>query len=253
MESKELTMIDFIIESHIDLERQGPGSSEITLKALSFIENIGKHSRVADLGCGTGGQTMTLAQNMLGNITGVDQFSQFINVLKDKAKKLNLNERVNGITASIENLPFEEETFDLIWAEGVIDAIGFENGLHHWNNFLKKGGYIAVTNPSWVSGLHPQEVEAFWGAAGSELHSVERNIGIMQKYGYRFVASFVLPEICWTENYFIPREKKEKELLKKYEGNKMVEDAIATDQYEAELYAKFKEHYGYAFYIGKKM
>jgi ubiquinone/menaquinone biosynthesis C-methylase UbiE len=253
MENKDLTMIDFIIESHIGLQRQGPGSVDSTLKALSFIDDITKISRAADLGCGTGGQTITIAQNIGGEIIGVDQFSQFVDVLNNNAKQSNLDKRVKGIVASIENLPFENEEFDLIWAEGVIDAIGFENGLHHWNRFLKKDGYIAVTNPSWFSNEHPAEVEKFWGDAGSELHSVERNIGIMQKYGYSFVSSFVLPKNCWTENYFIPREKAEQAMIKKYAENKMLSESVAMDKYEAELFEKYNQYYGYAFYIGRKM
>jgi SAM-dependent methyltransferase len=253
MENKELTMIDIIIESHKDLDRQGPGSADATLKAFSFIDDAATISRVADLGCGTGGQTMTLAQNINGNIIGVDQFSQFVNVLNDNAKRMNLHERVHGIVGSIEDLPFEKESLDLIWAEGVIDAIGFENGLHYWNTFLKKGAYIAVTNPSWLSDEGPSDVETFWSDAGTELHTVGRNISIMQKYGYSFVASFVLPEKCWTDNYFIPREAAEKSMLKKYAGNKLLEDSAAMDNYEAELFAKYNQFYGYVFYIGKKM
>lgn len=53
------------------MDRQGPGSPEATLRALSFIGNMREGSSIADLGCGTGGQTMVLAQNTPGNITGV--------------------------------------------------------------------------------------------------------------------------------------------------------------------------------------
>lgn len=252
MENTELTMADLIIETHIDLERQGPGSADMTLKALSFIEN--KHVlRAADLGCGTGGQTITLAQNISGTITGLDQFPQFIDVLNGNAEKMKLSGKVKGIRGSMENLPFEKEEFDLIWSEGAIDAIGFEHGLRYWNGFLKKGGYIAVTCPSWFTDEKPNEVERFWADAGSSLDAVEHNIGIMQKCGYSFIASFALPETCWTDHYFIPREAEEHTLLKKYPDNTLVEDFIAGDKYEAALYAKYKQHYGYAFYIGKKI
>lgn len=61
--------LNLICELHAGLERQGPGSPEMTLKALSFLDDLNKISRVADLGCGTGGQTMILAQNITGNIT----------------------------------------------------------------------------------------------------------------------------------------------------------------------------------------
>jgi len=252
MEKKQLSLMDLCIETHVGLERQGPGSPEMTIKALSFLENHTKISRIADMGCGTGGQTMVLAQNINGNITGIDICPDFIDVFNDNAKKLNL-QRVNGIVGSIEELPFQNEEFDLIWSEGVIDSIGFEKGLNYWNSFLKRNGYIVVTCPSWLTDKRPVEIDTFWTDAGSGLDSIEHNISIMQKVGYSFVAAFTLPEKCWTDNYFSPRETAEKALLGKYTGNKTVEDYIENSKYEVELYSKYKQYYGYVFYIGKKI
>jgi len=251
MENK-LSFNDLICGTHLCLERQGPGSSEMTIKALSFLDNLSENSRVVDLGCGTGGQTITLAQNINGNITGLDQFPEFINLLNNKAKKLNLQERVNGIVGDMLNLPFEKEEFDLIWSEGAIDAIGFEKGLTYWNGFLKKDGYVVVTCPSWLTDEHPAEIEKFWSDAGSGLDTMGDNVGVMQKAGYTPVAVFTLPEKCWTD-YFIPREAAGKALLEKHIGNETVETFIEDDRHEVELYSKYKQYYGYVFYIGKKM
>ena len=253
MAEKELTMMDLIIESHVGLERQGPGSPEMIMKALSFIENLDKNSKVADLGCGTGGQTMILAQNITGKIIGVDICPDFIDVFNNNAKKLNLGERVKGIVASIEELPFGEEEFDLIWSEGVIDSIGFEKAITCWNGFLKKNGYIAVTCPSWLTDERPDEIEKFWGDAVGGLDTIEENIAAMKKSGYEFITTFVLPEKCWTDNYFAPREAAEEALLKKYAGNKAVADYVEEEKYEVELYSKYKQYYGYVFYIGRKI
>ena len=253
MVNKQISMVDLIVESHAGLERQGPGSPEMTIKAISFIDNLDSSSMIADLGCGTGGQTMVLAQNITGNIIGVDQFPYFINIFNNNAEKLNLKKRVTGIVGSMENLSFQKEEFDLIWSEGAIDNIGFENGLDYWNVFLKKNGYVAVTCPSWFTAEHPTEVEKFWTDAGSKLDSIGDNISILQKSGYSFVAAFTLPEKCWTENYFSPREVEEKALLEKYAGNRTVEDYIENSKYEVELYLKYKQFYGYVFYIGKKI
>jgi len=253
MESKQPSIYDLIIEAHIGLERQGPGSPEITLKALSFIDNPDKIFRAADLACGTGGQTMVLAQNITGNIIGVDRCPQFINIFNGNAKKLNLQERVNGIVGLMEELSFQKEEFDLIWSEGAIDSIGFEKGLNYWNGFLKKNGYIAVTCPSWFTDKRPAEIEKFWADAVNGLGTIGHNISILQKAGFSFVAAFTLPEECWTDNYFIPREAAEKVLLEKYAGNETVEDYIQDDKYEVELFSKYKQYYGYVFYIGRKM
>ncbi len=257
MENEQTSIHDFdvnlICELHVGLERQGPGSPEMTMKALSFLDHPDEISRVADLGCGTGGQTMVLAQNIPGTITGVDFFPDFINIFNNNAKKLNLQERVKGIVGSMENLPFPKEEFDLIWSEGAIANIGFEKGLRYWRDFLKTDGYVAVTYESWFTDERPDEIERFWVDAVPEIDTIAHNISIMQKAGYRFVAAFTLPEECWTENYFIPREAAQKAFIKKYAGDKTVEAFLANMRYEAELYAKYKQYYGYVFYIGKKV
>ena len=255
MENKQPTVMDLIIETHVGMQRQGPGSPEMILKAISFLDNKNEISCVLDLGCGTGGQTITIAQNIPGNITGVDQIPDFINVLNGNAQKLNLQKRVNGIVGSMDNLDslsFQKNTFDLIWSEGAIDSIGFEKGITHWNGFLKKNGYVVVTCPSWFTNERPSEAEKLWTDFGSNLDTIGNNIILLQKSGYSFIAAFPLPEKCWTDNYFIPREEAEKELLKKYSGNKITEDYVKGDRYEAELFSNYNQYYGYVFYIGRK-
>ena len=252
MENIQPSILDLIYESHLELERQGIGSPESTLKALSFLDNPDKILRVADLGCGTGGQTMVLAQHIAGNITGVDIYPGFITVFNNNAKKFNFQKRVQGIAGSMEDLSFQKEEFDLIWSEGAIDHIGFEKGLNYWNGFLKKNGYIAVTGATWFTGDRPSEIEKFWALAVPGMGTIDQNISILQKAGFYFVAAFTLPEKCWTDNYFIPREAAEKALLEKHAGNKIVEAYIQNEKYEVELYSKYKQYYGYVFYIGKK-
>jgi len=253
MKNEQLSMMDILIETHVRLERQGPGSSEMTMKALSFLENPERMKRVADLGCGSGGQTIVLAQNTPGTVVGVELIPSFIDILSENANKLKLQERVTGMVGDITKLSFDKEEFDLIWSEGVIDSIGFEKGLSHWNGFLKKGGHVAVTCPSWLTAERPAEVEKFWIDAGSGLDTVESNISVMQKLGFGFVAAFALPEECWTDNYFIPREAAEKAFMEKHPGNTTVEDYIKNSKHEMDLYSKYSQHYGYVFYIGKKI
>lgn len=251
LETKHLSMVDILLETHIGLERQGPGSSEAVEQALGFLKPLNQFSKIADLGCGTGGQTLLLAKYLSGTIIGLDMFSDFIDKLNENARKMKLDNRVTGIIGSMEKLPFQTKSLDLIWSEGAIDNIGFKEGLSHWHGFLKKGGFIAVTCPSWLTEERPNVVERFWNDAGSQLETISDNIKIMQKCGYQFVASFALPQKCWTENYFIPREKAINKLLEKYTGNKIMMEYAEQNRYETELYSKYSQHYGYVFYIGK--
>jgi len=63
-DNKSIHEFDFklICEYFSSRERQGPGSPEVTVKALSFIDNLTHDSKIADIGCGTGGQTMVMAR-----------------------------------------------------------------------------------------------------------------------------------------------------------------------------------------------
>ena len=254
---KEMTIHEFefalINEFFTELERQGPGSPEETIRALSFIGNLSNKARIADLGCGTGFQTMVLVQNTEATITALDLYAGSIDKLNATAEKLGLQHRVKGIVASMDNLPFHKDEFDLIWSEGAIANIGFEKGLNHWRDFLKKDGYVAVTYESWFTDERPDEIEKWWKDAVPEIGTIAHNISIMQKTGYIPVAAFTLPESCWVDNYFIPQKARQEEFLKKYAGNKTVENMIAFMRREADLYSKYRQYYGYVFYIGKKI
>lgn len=245
--------INLICEYFSSTERQGPGSPEITIKALSFIDNLSDESRIADIGCGTGGQTMVLAQHTSGKIIGVDLFPAFINLFNSNASKLNLQERVEGIIGSMDNLPFQHEEIDLIWSEGAIYNIGFERGLNEWRKFIKTRGYIAVSEVSWFTDERPTEIDEFWMDAYPEIDTIPNKVEQMQKAGYIPVATFILPENCWTEHFYAPQVLAQEVFLKKHAGNKVAEDFIANQQHETHLYYKYKAFYGYVFYIGKKI
>lgn len=163
-ENKSIHEFDFnlICEYFSSVERQGPGSPEVTLKALDFIENLSVQSRIADLGCGTGTQTITLARHTPGQIVGLDLFPDFISIFEQNIQKLDLQDRVKGIVGSMDDLPFGKEEFDLIWSEGAIYNIGFQHGLHTWREYLRKGGYVAVSEVSWFTDKRPAEINDFW-------------------------------------------------------------------------------------------
>jgi SAM-dependent methyltransferase len=254
-ENKSIHEFDFnlICEYFSSVERQGPGSPEVTIKALSFIDNLSPDSLIADIGCGTGGQTMVLGQHASGQITGIDLFPAFIDLFNINAAKLNLNDRIIGVVGSMENLPFTNDELDLVWSEGAIYNIGFERGLNEWRKVLKKGGYIAVSEVSWFTEERPVEIDEFWHDAYPEIDTIPNKVAQLQKTGYIPVATFILPENCWTDNFYAPQLKVQEAFLKKYAGNKTAEEFIASERHETQLYYKYKDYYGYVFYIGKKI
>lgn len=253
--AKSIHEFDFslICEYFSMLERQGPGSREMTLRALSFVDNLTEKSRIADIGCGTGGQTMVLAQNAPGRITGVDLFPDFIRIFNENARRLGLGDRVRGITGDMTALTFDNESLDLIWSEGAIYNIGFERGLTEWRRFLKPGGYIAVSEASWFTPERPAEIEEFWNSEYPFIDNVPNQMAILQDCGYIPAAAFMLPGECWSEEFYRPQPAVQERFLANHRGNKAAEDFIANMRREAELFSLYGEYYGYTFFIGKKL
>lgn len=254
-ENKTIHDFDFnlICEFFSNMERQGPGSPDVTLKALSFVDHLTEQSRIADIGCGTGGQTMTLGKHVQGKITALDLFPDFIDILNRNAEQAGLQDRVKGIVGSMDNLPFQNEELDLIWSEGAIYNIGFERGLNEWRKYLKTGGYLAVSECSWLTDERPAEINAFWMDSYPEIDTIPNQVAKIHKAGYLPVATFMFPETCWTDHFFASKSVAEERFLEKYAGNKTAEELVRSQRCEEELYRKYKDFYGYTFFVAKKI
>ena len=247
-----MDLLDLIIEYHKGNERQGPGSEEATLKALELIPYLDEKTKVLDIGCGTGGQTITLARNIEAQITAVDMLPQFLETLKIKAKENNLINRITAIEMLMDNLSFDEGSFDVIWSEGAIYNIGFEKGLSLWRKYLKDNGYIAVSEISWLTDSRLDEIHQYWVNAYPEIDTIDNKLSVIEKCGYTNVTYFTLDDKCWIENYYQPLLDNAEEFLKKYDYADEVKEFLEAGIIEADMYNRFKYYYSYVFYIAKK-
>jgi len=249
-----MTESELLLEFHKDAQRQGPGSEKETMKALNTIKlDKSREIKIADIGCGSGAQTITLAQNTNSHITAIDLFPEFLQRLEIKAKKAGLNDKIKTKVCSMEDLPFSDEEFDLIWSEGAIYIMGFENGIKEWKRFLKPNGYLAVTEISWITDSRPKELEAYWTKNYPWMNTIPNKLKQLENNGYQPVADFILPEYCWTENYYKPIKERIPEFSAKYQNDQTVLDFIASEYEEIKMYEKYKDYYSYAFYIAQKI
>lgn len=195
---------------------------------------------------------MTLARHAPGHVTGLDFYPGFIERFNANARGANLGDRVKGVVGSMDDLPFREGELDLIWSEGAIYNIGFERGLREWRRYLRPGGFLAVTEASWFTDERPAEIHDYWMEMYPGIDTIPGKVALVQRAGYLPVATFVLPENCWTEHYYAPLAKARELFLRKYAGNATAEELVAFQRQEEALYDKYKAFYGYVFYIAKK-
>ena len=243
--------LSLLLELHKENHRQGPGSREITEKALSFFKPSAKKVKVADIGCGTGASALQLGKSLNADIIAVDFLSEFIEILKKRAKENNIG--VTTMVCSMEELPFKEGELDVIWSEGAIYNMGFKKGLNNWRKFLKPGGVLAVSEITWITEQRPKEIEDYWNSEYPEIASASSKIKILEESGYSPIAYMVLPEDCWLDNYYYPLKDKLPKFLDAHRDNATAKALVESENKERELYEKYKAYYSYGFYIAKKL
>ena len=236
-------------EVHQGLPREAPGDNSQTRKALSMLAELPARPRILDIGCGPGMQTIELAKRTRGTITAVDIRKPFLETLRRKAIEAGLDDRVTVMQASMFDLDFEKESFDLIWSEGAIYIIGFEKGLRTWQPLLKRCGYLAVTELSWIKAGPPGEVKSYWGKEYPEMKSVEQNRRIIRAAGYAETGHFILPESSWWEPYYRPMQERIDQLRQKYAGDADASGSLDQIEREIEMYRRYPTWYGYVFYL----
>jgi len=235
---------------HRDLPREAPGSDTSTLRALSLLTSLPTAPSILDIGCGPGAQTIALARATNGTITATDTHQPFLDDLARRATRAGVADRVHPLKASMFELDFDQP-FDLLWSEGAIYIIGFERGLREWRSLLKPGGFIAVTEISWLKPNPPETARKFWGEAYPDMASVEENLTRLSTTGYRSLDHFTLPEKDWWENYYHPMSARIEALRQTYRDNPEAQDVLDLEYAEIELYRQYSDWYGYVFYLGQ--
>jgi SAM-dependent methyltransferase len=249
--------MDIFFEIHKDLPREGPGDSVSTRKALSLLKDLPSNPLILDIGCGPGMQTLDLARYTKGKIIAVDNHQPFLEQLHQRALAEGLTGHISTANQSMFELKFPEKSFDLIWCEGAIYIIGFEQGLRAWRPLLRgpnpasgnPGGHVAVTEISWLKPNPPEEVLSYWTAEYPGMRGIDENLRSLRVAGYRELGHFALPPSSWWTDYYTPIEARLPGLREKYCGNPEAKAMLDATQKECDIHRKYSDWYGYVFYL----
>jgi len=244
---------DLLIDLHKGNKRQGPGGDEQTRLALdlSGLDRV-KPLLVADVGCGTGSSTLVLAENLNASIVAVDLFEDFLLVLSEGARKRRLVDKIKTLVCTMEDLPFDENSLDAIWAEGAIYNMGFERGIEYLKRFLKPSGILAASEITWLTEYRPEELQRHWDAEYPEIATVSDKVKILEHHGYSLKGYFPLPSSSWLDNYYIPLESAFAGFLSKHDSDD-ARAIVEAERLEIAVYRRYSAYYSYGFYIAQKV
>ncbi len=133
-----------ILESFLEKIVQSPKSKVQSPNKQSKTQNL--KAKILDVGCGTGANLEMLKN--FGEAEGVDVSSDALEFCRAKGLKVH-----KGL---VEELPFEDESFDVVTALDVVEHLDDDvAGLKEMFRVLKKGGKTLIFVPAfmWLWGV----------------------------------------------------------------------------------------------------
>jgi SAM-dependent methyltransferase len=243
--------VEYFLDIFGKVPRAGPGSHEATRRAYELMSGVPNSPCILDIGCGPGVQTVDLLKISGGEVLALDYLPLMIERARSNAEQAGVSERLEVLEQDMRQMDFPPASFDVVWSEGAIYNLGFENGLKKIWSFVRPGGHVAVSEAVWLKPALPAPVAEFWKQY-PEIDTIENKLAVIKRLGYKSEGHFVLPQNTWTIDYYDPMEillaEKSKEWANIPRGLEVIEEA----RHEIELYREYLDYYGYAFFVMKR-
>jgi sarcosine/dimethylglycine N-methyltransferase len=134
-----------ILASLEHLHSGGFATTRDQAKRIAVTED----SRVLDVGCGIGGPARYLAHTYGCQVDGIDLTPELIDTARVLTKRCKLDDRVKLRLGNALDLPYSDQTFDVVWCQNVSMNIADKTGLlAAVYRVLKPGGLFTATEYS---------------------------------------------------------------------------------------------------------
>ncbi|MGF1727774.1 MerR family transcriptional regulator [Photobacterium nomapromontoriensis] len=227
------------------LEHWGPGSDSETLKALSLLPKSPKN--ILEIGCGKGLATTVLANNTAASITAIDNEQSALTRLSERFEANGLAERLSTVCVSMTELPFNDASFDLIWAEGCAYIMGVTNALAQWKRLLDEDGLLMISDLVWLTESPSDDVIEFWKNEYPDMQTVATRTQQIEAAGYEIISSFPLSRQAW-QNYYEPLKARTEALQHEMPAAQVLKDISK----EVDMYINHLDQFGYQMFVLRK-
>ncbi len=228
------------------MTKLGPGGDVHTRCALRLLPR-GQFEAVVDAGCGAGRQTLVLAKELATLVHAVDSYEPFLSHLKQQAQDAEVARFVQTHCMDMKDIPRVFQNVDLLWSEGAAYNIGFANALATWATALSPGGFLVVSELTWIREKAPNVVREFFEVGYPGMQTVQRNVNVAEVTGYKVLETYTLPDETWLDGYYEILEPRAKALLE--HSDEAVREFASETVREIEVFGQAEGSYGYVFYI----
>lgn len=81
------------------------------------------------------------------------------------------------------------------------------------------------------------------------MNTIAGNLELVERWGYRVIDHFVLPEEAWWRDFYDPLEIKISQMRIKYASDAKAVALLGANQAEIDLYRRHSDSSGFVFYV----
>jgi len=148
---------------------------------------LDRESRLLDVGCGSGGPALRLAETTAASVVGIDQLEEGITTATRLAKERELSDRAEFVQADAGgSLPFADQRFDAVISIDVMCHLPNRlEILREWHRVTAPGARILFTDPTIVTGLvADSEIEARSSIGTYVFSAASKNEELLEEAGF---------------------------------------------------------------------
>lgn len=243
--------MNYFLELYGHLPRAGPGADDLTRAAFELMPHLPVSSRILDVGCGPGKQTVELLHISNAVVVALDILPEMIARVRTEAQNAGVSHRLETSVQDMNQMLFPAASFDVVWCEAAIYNLGFENGLRKFRDCVKPGGYIAVSEAVWLKPNPPPELAAFWQEY-PEIDTVAAKLEIARRNDLEVLGHFIFPKSAWTRQYYDPLVERIAEKAKAWGGIPEAEAVLSEAKNEVSMFLQYSDYFGYAFLVMRR-
>jgi len=165
----DMNYLDF--QAYVGITKHNGGfAATDELLALCHIQDA---HEVLNVGCGIGVGSAYIVRKHGCRVVGVDISEKMIEWSRLRAREEKVEDKVEFQAASVLELPFEADRFDVVFCESVLAFVKDKpRAIRECMRVTKSGGYVGLNETYWIKEPSPEMVARVRASVGTNIPTV---------------------------------------------------------------------------------